>query len=160
MIRFSLALFAMLICTQATADGALSVQGAWTRATPPGANNSASYLVLRNSSAVDRSLVAVLTAAASEVQLHRVIEEDGLMKMRPVAAIPVPAGGEAVLSTGGYHLMMLGVAQPLREGESIELELRFANGEKLQLTSPVQKTAGAALMDHSKMDHSKLGHDK
>lgn len=159
MTRFTLAFLSLFFCAQAIADDGLSVHGAWTRATPPGASNSASYLVLRNSTAVDRSLVAVASTAATEIQLHRVFEQDGLMKMRAVSHILVPAGGEAVLSTGGYHMMMLGVGQALRDGQRIELELSFANGEKLLLVSAVQKTAGVEVVDHSTMDHSTMDHD-
>lgn len=153
MIRPAATALILALCAPAFADDSVSVEGAWTRATPPGAVNSATYAQLHNSGAEERTVIAASTKAANEVQLHTVIDEDGLMKMRQVTAISIPAGGMAELKPGGYHIMMLGIHDQLRDGESVDIELEFANGEKMTFTSPIQKMAGMKMMDHSKMKH-------
>lgn len=135
----------------------IQAQSAWTRATPPGAANSASYVQLHNAGDEMRSVIAAHSSVADEIQLHTVLSENGLMKMRQVPFIEIPAGGMTELKPGGFHIMMLGIKQPLKEGESVQIELEFANGDKLNFESPIQKMAAG--MDHSKMDHSKMKHD-
>ncbi len=139
-------------------DG-ISVENGWTRATPPGAVNSATYVTVINAGDESRRIVAAYSNAVKEVQLHTVIDDNGLMKMRQVQEIEVPAGAAVELKSGGLHIMMLGVIEPLREGQSIDLELEFANGERVEFVSPVRKMAAMKDMDHSEMDHSKMKHD-
>jgi len=157
LFRRSVVIAALTFCLPTFAADTIATEGAWTRATPPGAVNSAAYVQLHNSGKEERTVVSATSEAAEEVQLHTVIAEDGLMKMRQVPYISVPAGGVAELKPGGYHIMLLGVTQPLRDGESVDIELEFADGEKLVFASPIKKMAGG--MDHSKMDHSKMKHD-
>ncbi len=147
--RLTALLIPALMSLAAQASDTLHVKDAWTRATPPGAANSATYLELHNSGDESRAIVAVKTTVAMEVQLHTVIDDNGLMKMRQVPQIDVPAGGKAVLAPGGFHLMMMGINYSLREGETVEIELRFANGERLVFESPIKKMAGMKMMDHN-----------
>lgn len=155
--RLSAVLLALGLSAAASADQSIGVDGAWTRATPPGAANSATYVTLSNSGSEDREVVAARTDAAKKVELHTVLEEDGLMKMRQVTGIQVPAGGTVALKPGGYHIMMLGIHEQLREGESVDIEIEFANGETLSFSAPVKKMMGMP-MKHGEMDHSKMEH--
>lgn len=65
------------------------------------------------------------------------------MKMRQVDRIVLPAEGEVVLKPGSYHIMLLGVKQPLVEGETISVNLSYANGETETLDVPVKKSCQA-----------------
>ncbi|MGB0867799.1 MAG: copper chaperone PCu(A)C, partial [Granulosicoccaceae bacterium] len=67
------------------------------------------------------------------------------------------AGGMAELKPGGYHIMMLGIHKQLRDGEQVEIEVEFANGDKMSFTSPIKKMMGMK-MKHGEMDHSKMKH--
>lgn len=153
MIRLAATALVIALCAPAYAADTVSIKGAWTRATPPGAINSATYAQLHNTGTEERTIVGVTTKAADEVQLHTVIDEGGLMKMRQVTSISIPAGGMAELKPGGYHIMMLGIHEQLRDGENVEIEVEFANGDKMTFTSPIKKMTGMKMMDHSKMEH-------
>lgn len=134
---------------QATsADGSISANGAWVRVAirpagsdEPGAPpvNSAGYLVLRNAGAEADALVAVVTEVADTAELHTVSLDGGIMRMRAVDSIPVPAGGEAVLEPGGYHIMLIGIRAALEEGDSVPLVLRLRSGAAVELVAPVRR---------------------
>jgi periplasmic copper chaperone A len=64
------------------------------------------------------------------------------MRMRPLAAIDIPAGQTVTLSPGGMHIMLLGLTQPLREGQSFPLTLSFDHAGPRQVTVAIEK-AGA-----------------
>lgn len=85
------------------------------------------YMTIANSGAEPDFLVAASTASdlVETVELHTMIDEGGVMKMRPVEKIEVPAGGEAVLKPGGFHVMFIGVQQDLKEGDVVKVDLTF-----------------------------------
>ena len=64
------------------------------------------------------------------------------MRMRPLAAIGIPAGQTVTLSPGGMHIMLLGLGQPLREGQTFPLTLSFEHAGPRQVTVAIEK-AGA-----------------
>jgi copper(I)-binding protein len=70
------------------------------------------------------------------------VEENGMMMMRKVEAIDVPAGGEVMLKPGGLHLMFIGLAKPLVEGETVAVTLVFEKAGEVALSLPI-KSAGA-----------------
>ncbi len=126
--------------------GGLAAVGPWVRAAivPEGSDapdappvNSAAYLVLRNAGEADDAIVAVETDVAETVELHTVTMAEGVMRMRQVESIPVPAAGEAVLEPGGYHVMLIGITRPLEEGDTVPLTLRLESGAVLELSAPV-----------------------
>ncbi len=88
------------------------------------------YMNIANSGAADK-LIKANTDVANTVELHTVINENGVMQMRPVPAIDVPANGSVELKPGGYHVMLIGVNRQLEAGELITVTLTFENaGEK------------------------------
>jgi hypothetical protein len=103
-----------------------------------GGSNSAAYMLLRNTSDADDALVRASTAVADTVELHTVeMTDDGVMKMRPVPQIDIPAGGETSLQPGGFHVMLLGLKHDLKEGETVDLTLTFENAGDVTITAPV-----------------------
>lgn len=123
------------------AAGALSVSHGWVRAVPEVAPASAAYLGIRNDADSPRALVGARTDRARVVELHEVRSEGGSMAMSPIEELVIPPRSEARLAPGGPHLMLIGLTQPLREGETLELELRFADGEELGVRLPVLRDA-------------------
>jgi copper(I)-binding protein len=110
----------------AAAAGELAVAGVWARASLGAAKSGAVYLTVENWGAAADRLITAETLAASHAALHTHIMEEGVMKMRPVAAgIEIPAGGSAVLAPGGLHVMLMGLAAPLEEGARFALTLTF-----------------------------------
>ncbi|BAJ00430.1 copper chaperone PCu(A)C [Shewanella violacea] len=110
------------------------------RAMPPSVPNSAAYLTLENHGPSIK-LVAVEAGFVKEAQLHTVIEEDGMVKMRQVESFTIPQHGRLTLSESGQHIMLLGLKQPLVSGESVNLTLKFDNGSELPVSLMVSKQA-------------------
>ena len=92
-----------------------------------GVNNGAAYLRgIRNRGGRADRLIGASSPAAGRVALHRMALNGGVMRMREIDAIELPAGVVTPLRHGGdYHLMLIGLRQPLKEGDRIELTLKF-----------------------------------
>lgn len=105
--------------------GPLQVEHPWARATAASARNGGAYLAVRNTGAAGDRLVAASTTVAGRAELHTNIDDNGVMKMRHVPAIDVPAGGQAVLKPGGFHVMLMDLKAPLAEGQHFPLTLTF-----------------------------------
>jgi hypothetical protein len=112
-----------------------------------GGANSAAYMRIVNNSDTADALVAAATDAAETVELHTVIMEDNVMRMRPVPQIEVPANDEASLQPGGYHVMLLGITRDLQEGDMVDLTLTFENAGDINITAPVQQGGGMMMND-------------
>ncbi|MFM1892226.1 MAG: hypothetical protein RLZ44_1303 [Pseudomonadota bacterium] len=147
------ALAAALLCgaTPAWSGSAaeeVAVHDAYARAVPPVVPNSAAFMTLHNAGTADHTLVSASSPAAATVELHTHINDNGVMRMRPVeGGIAVPAGGSTELQPGGLHVMLIGLHQPLVEGDQVELELTFEDGSTQLLTAPVRKVMAGG-MDH------------
>jgi len=136
-----LALAALLLLPlgATAADSGLVVSDAYVRLMPPGSPNSLALMSISNRSGSDRRLLRAESPVARTVELHTHIDDHGVMRMRQVAAIDIPAGGRAELRSGGYHVMLIGLRQPLREGERVPLTLRFDDGSTQTLEVPVRR---------------------
>ena len=120
-----------------TAADGLSVSHPFARATPGRATVGAAFLVIRNGTGADDHLVGARSDRARNVEMQTHLSEDGIMRMRPVRSIRIPAGGTARLRPGGDHLMFMGLTSPLREGEEITVTLQFENAGSMDVTVPV-----------------------
>ncbi|KAA6182699.1 copper chaperone PCu(A)C [Thiohalocapsa marina] len=119
--------------------GDVSVAEPYARAVPPGQPNSAVFMQLTNASQADRALVSAASPAAETVELHTHRLEDGMMKMRRIAQIDLPAGETVSLQPGGLHVMLIGLRQPLQPGDAVEVTLQLDDGSDLSLRAPVRK---------------------
>jgi periplasmic copper chaperone A len=133
----SLAAGFLLLLTAAAQAGDVQIKDAWARATPGGAQTAAAYVTIE-STAGDR-LTGASTPAAQKAELHSMTMDGNVMKMRQVDAIDLPAGQAVTLKPGGYHIMLTGLAQPLKEGQSFPLTLTFAKAGTQDVTVTVQK---------------------
>lgn len=128
----------------AVAAGAdLRVIAAHAPATPPAATTAAAYLTVHNVGAASDQLLRVSTPVAAEVQMHRTQLDGGVMRMRPVTALEVPVGGSIEMSTGGTHLMLVGLKRPLQAGEQFPMRLEFARAGAIEATVKVLPAGGA-----------------
>jgi hypothetical protein len=101
------------------------VSEAWTRATPPGVTVGAGYLVIANGSSRDDELLSVSTPAAGRVEIHTSFMQDGIMRMRPLTSVRLPAQGLLRFEPGGVHLMLIDLRAPLEAGGSVPVTLEF-----------------------------------
>lgn len=118
--------------------GDLAVTGAWARASAGGARTGAGYLTISNTGTHDDKLIgAAAPDVAESVGLHTHIKDGDIMRMRPVEAIDVPAGGTATLAPGGFHLMLMGLKAPLEAGQSFAVTLTFEHAGDVTVTLDV-----------------------
>jgi periplasmic copper chaperone A len=122
-------------------SGQLEIRDAWARATPGKAENGAAYLTIRSPTA-DR-LVSVSSPVAKKTELHTMTMQGMVMRMRPIASLDVPPGQPVTLKPGGEHIMLLGLNQPLQEGQTFPLTLNFEKAGAQTVSVAVGK-AGAA----------------
>jgi len=142
----------ILVGTAATAwaGDAPTVSDAWARATPPGVDVGAAYMVIEGGASDDR-LVDASSDRAAMVHLHTVEEQDGIAKMRAVESVAVPAGARVVLAPKATHLMLMGLGRPLAEGERFAVTLEFAESGPQSVTVTVK--AATATDDHAHHQH-------
>lgn len=102
---------------------AISVREAWARPTAAGQANAAVYLTIANSGGEDR-LVGV-SSAAGEASLHETSMGNGVMRMRHLGTLDIPADSAVELKPAGTHIMLTGLKQPLEAGGSMSVDLQF-----------------------------------
>ena len=125
-------------CGQEHTGDPIVVRDAWIREPPP-RSPAAGYLVVENRGGESVELVAVATEAAEQTEIHVMEYKNDRMTMRRVEGLQVPAGGEVALKPGGAHLMLMELRQPLRDGDEVELVLRFGDGTERRTQMPVRK---------------------
>jgi len=125
------------IAAQSAAD-TLRVIEPYVRVVLPGQSNSASFMVLENSSDRTHALRGASTPLAGVVELHTHIMQDGMMRMRPVDEVALPPGATVRFEPGGLHLMWIGLIQPLEAGQEVPLTLLFEDGSRRELRIPVR----------------------
>lgn len=140
-IRMAILTTLAVAASSANADTAAEVQvsDAYVRAVPPGQPNSAAFMTLANTGSSDRQLVAARGDVARSVELHTHTMHEGMMQMRQVERIELPANSEVTLQPGGLHVMLIGLKQELEPGQEIAFELLFRDGSSLAVTVPVKK---------------------
>lgn len=112
--------------------------GATASSMTPGMN-SAAYMIIRNKTDSADRLLRVESDVAEAVELHQTLVENEVMTMRPVGAIDLPAGGQAVLEPGGLHIMLIGLKQPLSVGQKVSLKLVFEKTPPLMVEAEVRQ---------------------
>jgi len=153
---------ALLLATSGTALGqiatdALTFTDPWIRGSVPGQKNGAAYLDINNSSAEPLSLIAAQSDRADRIELHTIIREDGVAKMREVQEINIPANDKVTLQPGGYHIMFVGLKQPFKEGEVIPVTLNFSGGGtstvSFKVMAPTFMGSGHQMQHHMMKGH-------
>ncbi len=136
----------------ATDASGITLEHIWARARAGKTSTCAAYLTVTDNSTPDR-LVGVSTPAAAAAELHETINENGVMKMRSVAAIVRDPDKPVTLSPGGYHVMLMGLKSPLKAGDSFPLPIAFEHAQPITVTVKVE-AVGASGMEH---DHGAMG---
>lgn len=121
------------------AANGVEVRDAYARAVPPGQSNSAMFMQLTNDSGTDRALVGAESPVCKAAELHTHIHQGGMMMMRRIDRIDLPAGKTVALQPGGLHVMLIGLKRLLVPGESVDLTLIFADGSRQLVKGPVRR---------------------
>lgn len=143
---FAITLFASLSLSAHAAE--ISVSDPYARAVPPGQPNSAVFLSLTNSSAQAHALVGAESPAAEVVELHNHVHENGMMQMRRIERIDVPAGTTVTLKPAGLHIMLIGLKQTLEPGANVDLTLIYDDGSRAPVQAPVRAMSMPAPTQH------------
>jgi copper(I)-binding protein len=122
LFRFGGLLAALVLCSSVYA-GDIQIQNAWARATAPGQDAASVDLTITSKHAA--ALAGVSTPVAGTAALHSMAMEGGMMRMREVASIDLPPGKTVNLGASGYHLMLMGLKAPLKEGQTVPLTLNI-----------------------------------
>src|ERR1700720_4826985 len=134
----SLGLLAVLFAAPARAEevraGDLVITQAWSRATPSGAKVGGGYLTIENKGSVPDRLIGGSADIADKVQVHEMAMNNGVMTMRPLdKGLVIEPGKTVKLAPGGYHLMLLDLKNPLKQGDKLPVTLEFERAGKVKL---------------------------
>jgi copper(I)-binding protein len=142
---------ALVAATPAFAQ--LKVKDAWVRGTV--AQQTATGAFMELSATEDLKLVGVRSPIAGVAEIHEMKMDGGVMKMRPITALELPADRTVELKPGGYHVMLMGLKQPLMEGATVPLtltvETRDGKRSTVEVSAPVRplnSAAGAPMKMH------------
>jgi copper(I)-binding protein len=115
------ALAALAFFAAAAAPSQVRVDDAWVRATVAEQKTTGAYMAI--TSPQGGRLVAASSPIAASVEVHEMKMEGDVMRMRAVAALPLPAGQRVELKPGAFHMMLLGLKQPVKAGDVVPLKL-------------------------------------
>jgi len=129
---------ALISCTQPSVIP-IEIDTAWIREAPPGATAMAGYMHIINNSENDIILHSANSPAFKAIEFHRSVEADGVYRMVPHLHLHIAANASIELKPGDYHLMMFSPTGALKQGDSVEVELVFSQGQTISTTIPVKK---------------------
>lgn len=110
----------------------------WLKETIPGSENGAAYLTLTNTGSEPLILVGASTAAARLTEIHHHRMADGMMIMEQLPELILPVGEPVVFQPGGHHLMLFGISQPFKPGDTVDFVLQFSDGNEVTFTADVR----------------------
>jgi hypothetical protein len=142
-MKRSLILISALLAFGAQAQ--TTVKDPWVRGTVAG--QKATGMFAQVTSAGGGKLVSATSPVAGVVEIHEMVMDGSVMKMRAIPGLELPAGKTVDLKPGGYHVMLMDLKQELKVGESVPVTLVIegAGGkrESVELKAPVKPLADA-----------------
>jgi len=143
--------------TTAAMAGDMTISKPWARASAGMAKAGAAFMFIFNETGQNDTLVAARTDVAKKVELHTHLMEGGVMKMREVeGGIPVKNGATQKLQPGSYHVMLMGLKAPLKEGSSFPVTLVFKHAGEKTVNVEVMGPGSMGDMSKHKMDGMKM----
>ncbi len=134
MLRVAVA--AVLLAWANAGQAQVQVKDAWARPAVQGQSATGAFMSL--TSADGARLVGASSSVAGVVEIHEMVMDGNVMKMRAVPGIDLPPGRSVELKPGGYHMMLMDLKRPLKLGERVPVELRLETRDKRLLTQPVE----------------------
>lgn len=149
-----LSLTAMFIATAAQAQ--VTVENPWVRATVPQQNGTGAFMQL--TSKKDTKLVQAESTVAKHVEVHEMVMENNVMKMRQVPELALPAGQQVELKPGGYHIMLIDLHGQVKEGDDVPLTLTFENADGTRSAIDIKAPARPLASGPDGHGHGAAGH--
>ena len=136
-------------CSSSGGTAEVAITDAWARPSSAMASAGAAYMTIQNNGTATDALVGASSPAATTVEVHETVVmgspapgasgDGGMMGMQPVERLEIPAGGSVQLKPGSYHIMLIGLKQDLKAGDTIEITLTFEKAGELPLSVPVKE---------------------
>ena len=128
----------------------VAVKDAWVRGTTPAQKATGAFMEITSTDAA--SLLSASSPVAGVVEIHTMKMEDGVMKMRQIPKLDLPAGKGIKLQPGGNHVMLMDLKQQLKKGDVVPITLKIEGKDKqvqtLEIKAEVRDLAAPATMDH------------
>lgn len=132
-------LLAALLLSACGTTGEFKVMDAWARPAASG-DNGAVYFIVSNATDTDERLLSVSTDVASAAEVHMsMMDSNGVMSMQMQEAVPIPAQQEIIFKPGGLHVMLIGLSQDLKIGDTISLTLNFETAGSISIQASVEE---------------------
>lgn len=114
------------------------VEGAWARASIGTSRPGAAYMTIRNSGEAPVTLIGLATPLAMMPEIHETqTNAEGVSSMSPAGEITIAPNASVALEPGGLHAMLMRLREPMMEGGSFPLALRFADGSEVSVEVPI-----------------------
>lgn len=129
--------------------GTLQIGNPWTRATPKGSTVAGGYMKITNKGSAPDRLVGGSAAVAGRFEVHSMVMEQGVAKMRPVeGGLEIKPGETVELKPGSLHVMLMGLKQPLEKGQKVKGTLEFEKAGKVDIEYAVEALGVSAPAKH------------
>jgi copper(I)-binding protein len=129
--------------------GTLQIGNPWTRATPKGSTVAGGYMKITNKGSAPDRLVGGSAAVAGRFEVHSMVMEQGVAKMRPVSGgLEIKPGETVDLKPGSMHVMLMGLKQPLEKGQKVKGMLEFEKAGKVEIEYAVEALGVSAPAKH------------
>ena len=126
----------------------LIIESSWARALPPVVPNGAAYLTITNNGQQD-TLLKVSSSIAANSMVHESYTTDNQIAMRHINKVVIGKGQHVEFKPGGYHIMLMGLKQPLSLDTQFTLTLTFENAGEVNINVPVVKDKASLNITHS-----------
>ncbi len=128
----------LVFSTLIQAKPKIEIADAWVKEVPPVSRVSVLFMKITNRGSTDDKLIGVKTDIAEHAEIHKMVMEGDIMKMRKIDQLTVPARGEVVLEPGGIHIMLIGLKKIPQKGDRVKVELIFERSGKTTIEVPVR----------------------
>jgi copper(I)-binding protein len=130
---------------QGNAVGSIEISASWTRATPRGADVAGAYMTITNKGAEADRLIGGSIPGVSRFEVHSMVVEDGIAKMRPVqGGLEIKPGQSIALKPGSFHVMLIGLKAPLQQGQHLKGTLLFEKAGKVDVEFSVESIGASS----------------
>jgi copper(I)-binding protein len=139
--------------------GSIEIKHPWSRATPKGATVAGGYMKLINTGATPDRLIGGSTEVAGKFEIHEMSMDNGVMKMRPlVDGVEIKPGETVEFKPGGYHLMFVGITQPVVQGKRVKGTLEFEKAGKVDVEYAIEPIGGTPKGEDAGHGGMHMGH--
>lgn len=136
----------ILTISSVVVAGDIAIIDPYVREVPPSQPISAAFLQIENTSDKPRFVVSATSPVSRVVELHSHVRENGMMKMRKIEFIEIPANGKVALKPGGLHIMLIDLHETLKLDQKVSITLEFKDGTSEFFEAPVRKIMMKGMM--------------